>query len=256
MKSFTAFLKKEWMHFLRSGHLWIFLGIFVLFGIMNPVIAKLTPWMMEMMAESLEETGFTMAVIKVDAMTSWTQFFKNIPMALIAFVIIQSNLFTKEYQSGTLVLALTKGLDRYKVVIAKFIRLFTVWTVGYWLCYGVTYVGNTFFWNNDIANALAFTAFNWWLFGVWIISLMILFSVIASNNIIVMLGTGGSILVVYLLGLLPWVKEYMPTTLMNTANLLFGVEKASEYGITIVVTFVLCVVAIGISIPIINKRKI
>ena len=256
MKSFIAFLKKEWMHFVRSGHLWVFLGVFVLFGIMNPVIAKLTPWMMEMMAESLEESGFTMVVIEVDAMTSWTQFFKNIPMALIAFVIIQSNLFTKEYQSGTLVLVLTKGLDRYKVVIAKFVRLFTVWTVGYWLCYGVTYVGNTFFWDNDIANALAFTAFNWWLFGVWIISLMILFSVIASNNIIVMLGTGGSILVVYLLGLLPWVKEYMPTTLMNTAKLLFGMEETSEYGITIVITLVLCVVAIGLSIPIMNKRKI
>ena len=124
------------------------------------------------------------------------------------------------------------------------------------MCYGITYVGNMFFWDNEIVNALEFTAFNWWLFGVWTISLMILFSAIASSNIIVMLGTGVSVLAVYLLGLLPWVKEYTPTTLMNTTNLLFGVKKASEYGITIVVTFVLCVVAIGISIPIMNKRKI
>lgn len=256
MKSFIAFLKKEGVHFVRSGHLWIFLGIFVLFGVMNPAIAKLTPWMMEMMAESLEESGFAMTVIEVDALTSWAQFFKNIPMALIAFVVIQSNLFTKEYRSGTLILVLTKGLYRYKVVLAKFLRLFMVWTVGYWLCYGITYVGNTFFWDNGIAKALAFTAFNWWLFGVWTISLMILFSALVSSNIMVMLGTGGTILGIYLLGLLPWVKEYMPTTLMNSTKLLLGMEKTSEYSVTIIITLILSVAILAISIPIMNKRKI
>ena len=153
MKTFISFLKKEWVHFLRSAHVWIFLGIFVLFGIMNPAIAKATPWMMEMLSESMAETGFAMTAVEVDALTSWAQFFKNIPMALIAFVIIQSNLFTKEYQSGTLILVLTKGLDRYKVVLAKFVRLFIVWTVGYWFCYGITYAGNMLFWDNDVAKA-------------------------------------------------------------------------------------------------------
>ena len=47
MKSLIAFMKKEWMDLVRSGRLMILLVIFLLFGIMNPAIAKLTPWMME-----------------------------------------------------------------------------------------------------------------------------------------------------------------------------------------------------------------
>ena len=119
MKTLIAFIKKEMTEQIRSSRLMILGLLFLAFGIMNPAIAKLTPWMMEMLAESMEEAGLAVLEVKVDAMTSWTQFYKNVPMALIAFVLLQSSIFTKEYQSGTLILALTKGLERYKVVLAK-----------------------------------------------------------------------------------------------------------------------------------------
>ena len=98
MKTLMAFMKKEWMEQIRSSRLFILGLIFLAVGIMNPAIAKLTPWLMEMVAESMEEAGLAVVEVKVDAMTSWTQFYKNIPMALIAFVLLQSNIFTKEYQ--------------------------------------------------------------------------------------------------------------------------------------------------------------
>ena len=122
MRSLIAFMKKEWTCLLRSGHL-VFLGIlFVLFGIMNPAIAKLTPWLLETMADSLAESGMNVTNVTVDALTSWVQFFKNIPIALIAFLLIENNIFTKEYQSGTLILALTKGLNRSTVVIRNAVK--------------------------------------------------------------------------------------------------------------------------------------
>ncbi len=79
---------------------------------MNPAIAKMTPWIMEMLSDTLAEDGLIFTDIQVDALTSWTQFFKNLPVALIAFVLIFSDIFTKEYKSGTLLLVLTKGLSR------------------------------------------------------------------------------------------------------------------------------------------------
>ena len=131
MKTFLAFMKKEWMEQLRSGRLMILGIVFVLFGIMNPAVAKLTPWLFEIMADSLEESGMIVTAVEVDAVDSWIQFFKNVPMALIVFVLLQSSIFTKEYQSGTLVLALTKGLHRYKVLFSKAAVLVLLWTVFY-----------------------------------------------------------------------------------------------------------------------------
>ena len=54
MRTLGAFLKKEWMEQIRNSRLLILVLLFLLFGIMNPAVAKITPWLMEMMAESLE----------------------------------------------------------------------------------------------------------------------------------------------------------------------------------------------------------
>ena len=103
------------------------------------------------------ETGMTITAVSVSALDSWVQFFKNIPMALIIFVILESNIFTGEYRSGTLVLSLTKGLDRYKVLIAKTAVLTVLWTLGFWVCYGITYGCNRIFWEEQAAQHLRST---------------------------------------------------------------------------------------------------
>ena len=144
MRTFVAFMKKEWMEHMRSGRIIILGLLFVLFGIMNPAIAKLTPWLLEMMADSLEATGMVVTEVTVTAMDSWVQFFKNIPMALIAFVLLEGSVLTGEYQSGTLVLSLTKGLKRHQVLFSKAVVLTLLWTAGYWLCFAITYGYNAY----------------------------------------------------------------------------------------------------------------
>lgn len=52
--------------------------------------------MVEMLSDSMAENGLIVTNVQVDALTSWTQFFKNIPIVLIAFVLIYSDIFTKE----------------------------------------------------------------------------------------------------------------------------------------------------------------
>ena len=70
MKSLLAFIKKETKEQFRSGRL-IILGIlFVLFGIMNPAVAKLTPWLFEMASDSFAEIGMTVTAVTVSAMDS------------------------------------------------------------------------------------------------------------------------------------------------------------------------------------------
>jgi len=131
MRSFIAFSKKEVLESIRNGKAYIVCILFVALGIMNPAIAKLTPWLMDTLSESLAESGMTVGKIEINALTSWTQFFKNIPMGLIAFVVIFSGIFTKEYESGTLILVITKGLARYKILSSNFILIELLWSVSY-----------------------------------------------------------------------------------------------------------------------------
>ena len=256
MRALLALIKKETMEQLRSGKL-MFIGIlFVLIGVMNPAVAKLTPWLLEVMADSLAESGMIITNVTVSAMDSWVQFFKNAPMGLIAFILLESSIFTKEYQSGTLVLSLTKGLKRYKVVLSKTVVLITLWTIGYGLCFGITYGYNAYFWDNSVAQNLMFSVVCWWLFGMWAIALMILFSTLANSNTGVLVGTGSVVLVSYILGLFPKLKTCLPTLLIDGNSLIYGVEDAKIYVVPFIIAVVISAVCFGVSISVFNKKQL
>jgi ABC-2 type transport system permease protein len=256
MNTLVAFIKKEWVEQVRSGRILILGIIFVLLGIMNPAIAKLTPWLFEMLSDSLEDSGMIVTTINVDAMSSWAQYFKNIPIGLIIFLLFQSSIFTKEYETGTLILALTKGLERYKVVVAKSIILVTQWTVYYWCCFGITYGYNEYFWDNGIAKNLLFSVVCWWLVGMWTITFVILFSTIANTNINVLAGTGGVFLGGYILSLIPKIKDYSPVFLMDGNSLITGALEPDDYIVAMVIAVIISIISFVISIPIFNKKKI
>jgi len=256
MKSFFAFIKKECMELIRTGRLLITVALFALLGIMNPAIAKLTPWLLEILSESLAESGMTVTDVKISAMDSWVQFFKNMPIGLIAFVLLHGSVFTKEYISGTLLLSLTKGLERFKVALSKALLLSAVWTFCYWLCFAITYLYNSYFWDNSVAQNLVISVVAWWLFGLFITSLITLFSTLSATSTGVFLGTGGSVLLSYSLGLLPELGRYLPTMLMNGTTLIYGATEAREYSAAIAVTIILTLICFAVSIPIFNKKQL
>ncbi len=256
MKVFLAFLKKEFTEQLRTGKLTILGIVFVLLGVMNPATAKLTPWLLEMMSESLNESGMSVTVTSVTAMDSWIQFFKNMPIALIAFVLSESNLFTKEYTSGTLVLSLTKGAGRFCVVLSKAVLLTALWSLCFWASFGITYVYNAYYWDNSVAQNLLFSVFCQWLFGMLVVSLTVLCSVIATSNTGVLLGTGGAVLLSYLIGIIPKVNTYLPTFLCDGNSLIMGANSPDEYLAAVLITSLLALLCFLSSIPVFNKKQL
>lgn len=256
MRSFFAFFKKEVLDGIRSGKLLALACIFALLGVMNPAVAKLTPWLLELLSDQLAESGMAVTDVKVDALTSWAQFFKNIPMGLIAFALLFGGSFVREFQSETLVLILTKGLARYKIVLAKAVYLLSVWTLGYWLCFAITYAYNAYFWDNGIAKGLFPAALYFWVLGLFVVSLAVFFSVLAESYGAVLLSTGASVLLLYLLGLLPKLSRISPLALSDVSALLVGAETASAFFAALLVSLLSSVLLIGISIPILNRKQL
>lgn len=256
MRDFVAFLKKEWMEQLRTGKFLTILIIFVFFGILSPAIAKLMPWIVKLNAEQLEESGLIIKEITVTALEAWTQFFKNVPIALAIFVLFQSNIFTKEYQKNTLVLAITKGLNRFKVVISKACVLLVLWSVGYWLSAGITYAYSVYFWDNSIIEHLGFSLVMWWLFGVMVVSLMNLFSVVVNTNANVIAFTGLVVVFSYFLSFIEKIKVFLPTYLIDGYSIVTGVLKQEDFTKSILVTLLVIVISFVMSVILMNKRRI
>lgn len=256
MKALIAFLKKEWLGQLRGVRVIILLAVFLLLGIMNPAVAKMTPWLMDMLSDIMAQSGMVVESVSVSAMDSWVQFIKNIPMGLIVFVFMESDIFTREYSSGTLVLALTKGLKRSTVVAAKSILLVVLWSVCFWMCYGVTYFGNTLFWDNSVAQNLLFSAGCSWLFGVWIIALGVLFSTIGRSYFVVLLGIGVPVFLSSILSMFPKINEYIPMLLTDGNSLIFGLKTPEDYIAALVITAVMIGGFFAAAFPLMNKKQL
>ena len=256
MRQLSAFLRKEGMELIRTGKIWILLIIFILFGIMNPAIAKLTPWMVETMSDSLAESGMVLTEVKVNAMTSWNQFYKNISIALIIFALMLSGILTTEYQKGTLVNMLTKGLIRWKVVGAKSIASIGLWTVCYWLCYGITYGYNMYFWDNSIASHVAFAALCVYLLGIWVMLLILLISTLLKSASGVLAVTGVAVIASYVAGMFGKIGEYLPIRLLSAGNLLAGSMSPEDFWKAIAVALASGVAFFILSVACFNRKNI
>ena len=257
MRQLNAFIKKEWMEQFRTNKLLIIMIVSVMMGIMAPAVAKLTPALFETMADTLAEQGIAgIEVGDVTALTSWQQFYKNISMLVIVFVIMYSGSYTTEYQRGTLINIVTKGMSRTKILVSKLLVQLVVWTMAYVVNFVTTYVYTEYYWDNSEVKNCIFAGVMVYIFGIWVIGLMTLASSIGDTNMSVLLITGGVVAVCYILSIVPDVAEYMPTKLLGAVELLNGAVDVEAYAKAIIVVVVTYVMTIIGSVLCFNKKRI
>lgn len=256
MKQIFAFVCKECLELYRTKKFFVSGILFLLFGIMNPAIAKLTPWVLELFADSLTDTGISFSGVAVNAVTSWIQYAKNMPILLIIFLVLFSSTLTTEYQKGTLINMVTKGLNRWKILFSKTFVILSLWTAGNLISFGVTYGYNAYFWDNGVVFHPVFVAFCFYLAGVWLISLMLFASSCLQTNSSVLLFTGAAFLVVYLVSLLPKISRYLPTCLLSLSNLLIQKTDLTEYLPAILITVLFIILNLGTAVFCFNRRKL
>jgi len=228
MRQLILLLRKELLELVRTKRAMVLLIVFGIFGIMNPALAKLTPWMISMMGVSLAEQNITFGAITVDALTAWTQYFKNLMMEYILILAMFSGVFAQEYQSGTLINLLTKGVSRGKVAASKLLAVQLAWAACYWLTFLITLGYTAYFWENALPSGIWLAAFSAYFMGVWLLSLELAFASALSSGMYALLLTGGVFALCFALGMLPQLARFLPPRLGEGLGLLTGDMKASD----------------------------
>lgn len=254
MKSYIAFTKKEFLEYYRTSKLIVMGVVFLLLGILNPATAKLTPELLKM----INTQGVEIKIPEPGAMDSWTQFYKNVPqIGIIVMVIFFCSLFASEFSKGTLIHILTKGMKRSTVIAAKFTMASCLWTACYWLTYAVTYVYTIYFWPKETTQHIFFAAFCLWLFGIFMIAVVITGGIVLKGVGGCLLFTGGVYVVLMLLQMIPHVAEYNPVQLTSVnMDFITGKREVTEILKALVVTLVMIAGMLTGSCWLFNKKSL
>ena len=254
MNAMTAFFKKELREAIATHKLTVLGLVFLLFGIMNPLMAKLLP---DILGSVLPD-GMTVTLPAPSAIDSWAQFYKNIPqMGLIVLVLLYGGMMASELSRGTLTHLLTKGLSLGGVILAKYAAAALVWTAAYALCLGVTWVYTLYFWPTDNLPNLPLAALGLWVFGLVLLAPLPLGGVLFKSNYGSLLFTGALVVLLTLLNIVPAIATISPLTLASTSMALIGgMLPASAFLWPMVTALGLIAVFLGIGVLVFDRRSL
>lgn len=254
MRGFLAFTKKEFREQARTYKWLIVLSVFFLFGLMSPLLAKLTP----VLISSMDMGGVTLTLPKPTAMDAYAQYFKNMTqMGIVVLLLIFGGTLSNELVKGTLINILAKGLSRAAVLLSKFTAAVILWSAGFLLSAVTNYGYTVYLFGGVRVPALIFSMFCLWLFGCFIIALILLSSTLTAGSFGGLILSAVTLLILLMVNILPKAEKFNPVTLAskNTA-LLNGTVKGDSFYLTIGITVALTVLCLVISILIFRKKKI
>lgn len=254
MNGFTAYLRKEFLEQLRGYKLLILFSILILFGMTSPLLAKMTPELLK----SLSASGITIKLPQITASDAWAQFFKNISqIGMIVLILIFGTSLPQEMNRGTLIIPLAKGLSRNTVILVKYLVSVLNWTAGYaisaLICCGYTqYLFGTF-----AVPHLAFSLFCLWLFGDFLLALVLFAGTITTGNYGGLLLDAVSLGVLLALDAFPKLQKWNPISLASqNASMLAKSTLLADFTITIRITISATAICFILSAFAFQKKKL
>lgn len=214
MKHLGTFTKKELREYIRTYKLIILLAVFILFGIMSPMFAKLMPALLSsMMDESMVNA---LQIGDPTQLDSYAQFFKNITqMGLIALTLVCSATLTNEISKGTLIPLLSKGLSRSTVLVSKFVSAVLLWTLCYAISFLITWLYTILLFPDMVIVNLILAVISIWLFGIFLISIILFASSFLSAGYGVLLICLLVIAMLFMINIIPDAQGYNPILLIS-----------------------------------------
>lgn len=250
MNGFKAFFKKECLENLKNYRFIILFALFLIFGITNASVAKYTPEILSALAENVQITLEPLAI------NSWEQFFKNVSgLGYSVVIILFGSCLSHEYNRGTIVLMVTKGLSRSTVVLVKFIIAVLTMSICYWMCFCVTYGYTVYLWPSSTLSHVAEAAVLLWLEGVLYISILLLGCVCFKQAFSSILFTGGIVAMLALMSYVERLSEIVPVRLStDNISIISGSVAISELSVPILLTILGIVVMVLLSVTIFDRK--
>ncbi len=250
---FLAVLRKELLEQWRSRRLVAVAAVFLFFGFLSPLSAKLLPDLMQ----SLGDTGGIVIEFPTPtAQDGLLQHVKNTSqIGVFLAVLVTMGALAQEKERGTTAMILSKPVSRANFLLGKFVALTLVFGLCLALaglaCYYYTIVlfegsGGARFVEMNLLLAL---------FIEFYLAVTLLGSTIARSQVMAG-GLGlGAIFVVAILGALPRLGEYMPTALLEWARVLMVGTGEPAWG-AVAVSLGGIVVCLGTALVVFERQEL
>ena len=255
MKSYIAFCKKEWLENIRTYKLFIMLVVFVLLGVMKPMMALLLP---QILNGADLGGGIVLNLPDPVAMDSWTQFYSNIgQIGLIVLTIVFSGLTANEFTKDTLINMITKGIKRRTIIASKFTVASLIWTASYLLSVGITWAYTAFYFDAMPMSHPFIALASIWLYGMMLLTLMLLGGVLFKSFYGSLLLTGGIAMILMLLNINPDMQRYNPVSLADRGiGVLMGTTSLGDFMPAVYIGIVVTVVAYALTVVVFNRKQL
>jgi len=252
-----AMTRKEFIESLRKYYLLIIGAVCLFFAAVSPLLAYYTPIIVEW---TLAGTEIEMDLGMGDptAYDAWSQYFANIgQMGLLALAVVYGGLTANEIKKGTIINLLTKGLSRGTAIFAKLTAAAAVWTVcylpGIFICHFIT----LYLWDSYEMHNIFLAFFPIWLFGVFLLALVIFGGVWLKSMIGALLTAAVTVIVLGMISFIPNVGKYNPAALAFDGLYQLTAQKgAGDILPAVIICAALIAALTAGSVIIFNKKQI
>ena len=210
---------------LRSYKALILALVFVLFGFMSPGLAKVMPQILS----SIPMGNISITLPPSSYLDAYAQFFKNVTqMGLIVLMLLFATSLSSEIVKGTLIMPLSKGLSRDAVILSKYAASLFAFSVCYGLAVAIDLAYTYFLFGTVMAPNLFLSLFSLWLFGAFLLSLLLFSSCLIGGSYGGLLTSVGVLFLLFALDIFPVIRQFSPLYLSNQNSALLTNAVASS----------------------------
>jgi len=251
MRQFITLFKKDLTELWRTKKVLILAIVFVIFALSSPLIAEMTPALLESLGDAVQ---ITMPDPTIN--DSYDQFVKNIgQLGVFTMIIVFGGLIANEKKRGLYTTLRNNGVNKFNFIFSKIVSQLLVLTV----IYGISVLIFSLY--NSIIFDQLFVEYSWlsflafYVYLVFVICLTNFFSAISKNSLVAILLAIGVVISLAILDLFEFGK-YAPNYLMSISLGILGDNSFLDYAWkNILITSALSTILIAISVKTLNNKE-